>query len=275
MSIILGYSGTLVENCEDAWTAGANVTCSQEATIIKIGTYSAKQVTSGAGANELLCYEDFSSADLSAKTYVALWLYSTIALAAGDIQLLLDNSSACASPTESINLPVAVQASIWQRIVFPIATPANCTAIVSVGIKQITNLADFTFYIDDVRAFNAKSFDTLKVKGIDDPESVSIKAVSGDALDFSRYKTVCSSRRNPTVNLHVQQTKTNRVFLFNFFKATDSSIFYGSDEVLVDQQDPSFFDNEWLDDCELTKVFNFNFVERTAWTTNPSSWDLT
>jgi hypothetical protein len=270
MSIVLAYSGLVVEDCEDAWTAGSNVTCSSEATIKKIGSASAKQITSGAGANELLCYENFSSANLSAYTYIAVWIYSSIALAAGDIQLKLDDSNGCGSALESINLP-AIQASIWQRVILPIATPANCTAILSVGIFQVTNLADFTFYIDDVRAFNGKSFEPLHVIGITTDEGVDDRVIEGDGLDHSSYETYCSSRRNPFIDLGNVSTSAEKVFLRNFKGATDKSLFYGLDEVMVNVRSM-----EVVRYMNLRDVLEYKFtcIEKTAWTVPPSSWSL-
>ena len=274
MSVTLAYSGLLVENCEDAWTAGAHVTCSQESTIKKIGTYSAKQITSGAGANELLCYEDISSLDLSGKTHIAIWMRSSLAFAAGDLQLLLDNTSACASPLEAINIPAIASGNVdkQHRFIIPIAIPANCSAIVSVGIKQITNLADFTFYIDDVRAFNGLTVNLPTcVIGVNDYEKVEDRTIDVEGLDFSYSSLYVTSRRNPFVDLGCIPTKADRATLLAFEHANDKSLFYGNDEVFVEGKAVI----ERLEDFIGAINYSYQFIEKTPWTTIPESFNLT
>ncbi len=141
----------LLEDCEDAWTAGSNATVTANTGFKKLGNASVKAVIASAGANEILAYEDISSIDISDATKVEFWLYSSIAVSAGDLQIRLDDTAGIVSAVESIDIP-AMDANTWYRHSLSLANPQSDTAIISLGIFQVTNLADFTFYIDDVIA---------------------------------------------------------------------------------------------------------------------------
>ena len=146
----------LLEDCEDAWTAGSNATVTADTGFKKLGKASVKVVVVSAGASEILAYEDISSIDISDATKVEFWLYSSIAVSAGDLQIRLDDTAAIASAVESIDIP-AMDANTWYRHSLSLANPQSDTAIISLGIFQVTNLADFTFYIDDVIAVDPQT----------------------------------------------------------------------------------------------------------------------
>jgi len=165
----------LVEDCEDVWTQGTvATTCST--TTGKVGTYAARGTTVTVGAATLLQYEDFTSVNLSTYDGLYAWVRSSLTTAAGDLQLLLDDTSACASALESLNIPI-ITAATWRQVFSRFATPANLTAIISVGLKQITDLADGTFDVDDVRAL--KEIDGIKSWTLD------YTADTLDATDFN------------------------------------------------------------------------------------------
>lgn len=143
----------LLEDCEDAWTAGTNATVTADTGFKKVGKASVKAVMVNAGANEILAYEDISSIDISDATKVEFWMYSTIAVSLGVMQIRLDDTAAIASALENISIP-AMDANTWYRHSVSLANPDLDTAIISLGVYQDSNLADFTFYIDDVIAVN-------------------------------------------------------------------------------------------------------------------------
>jgi len=144
------YTGaTLVEDCEDAWAAGSNVSCST--TTGKVGTYAARGTTTTLEADALMMYEAISSKDITAYDGIYFWFRSSVNAAAGDLHFLIDEHNDCSSPDEAIDLP-ALTAATWKRCFCKMVTPSALNAVLSVGIKQITNLADGTFDIDDVEA---------------------------------------------------------------------------------------------------------------------------
>ena len=143
----------LVENCEDAWSADdAAVTASLDSADYRSGSGSAKFViTAALSSSTLAAHEDISSLDLTDYTAVMCWLKTSVALDAGDWQILLDDTSGCVSPIEELDIP-AIEADTWTPIRMTLATPASLGAVVSVGLKQITDKGAMNLWIDDVRA---------------------------------------------------------------------------------------------------------------------------
>jgi hypothetical protein len=54
---------------------------------------------------------------------------------------------------ESLDIPALV-ADTWTQVKIALVAPASCTAIVSVGIKNVVDKAGHSFWIDDIRAIN-------------------------------------------------------------------------------------------------------------------------
>lgn len=147
-----------IEDCEDAWNeyVDSDVTSTADTFYWK-GSYSAKMVVAdNAAGGDILTTEAISSTNLSSYTQVRAMVYSTAALNASDLQLLLDNSINCGSPLETLNIP-AVSANTWTLITINLAVPASDTAIISVGVKMVVDKGAFTFYIDDVNAQTTSS----------------------------------------------------------------------------------------------------------------------
>jgi hypothetical protein len=145
------YTGaTVIEDCEDAWTAGTGDT-SVSTTTGKVGTNCARGTTVSVGATTLLMYENISSKDISSYEAIYCWLRSSVNAAAGDLRLLVDEQEGAAAPEETLLIP-ALTAATWRRCLLPMTTPSALNAVLSVGLYQHTNLADGTFDIDDVEA---------------------------------------------------------------------------------------------------------------------------
>jgi len=155
-------TGHLLDNCETAWTAGTHATTTADAAYKKVGTYCSKNVIVDAGTTEILCYHAISSIDISDCDKIEFWMYSSIALTAGQLQIHLDDTAAIASALEEIDIP-AMTAAKWYRHSLSLANPHSDTAIISHGIYQVANVADFTFYVDDVWAVNTGSIDYRKL----------------------------------------------------------------------------------------------------------------
>jgi len=148
------YSKTevVVDKCEVAWTAGANVTVTADATFEKVGTYCAKLVVaSGAAATAILAYEDIDSIDLTGCDKIEFWMYSSIALTAGQLQIHLSTTAAIASAEETIDIP-AMAAATWYKHSLSMEAPHSDSAIISVGIYQVSDVGACTLYVDDINA---------------------------------------------------------------------------------------------------------------------------
>jgi len=149
----------LLSDCESAWTAATSVTSSADSTFEKVGAACAKLVVADAAASgATLCYEDITEVDISDSDKVEFWMYSSIALTAGQLQFMLGATAAIASPLETIDIP-AMSAATWYKHSLSLANPHSDTAIISIGVRQAsgTDVGAFTFYIDEVAAILDKS----------------------------------------------------------------------------------------------------------------------
>ena len=148
------YGGLEVDNCDTdpiAWAdgSGGDVTPSRNTTSPKDGTAFVRlTVAAGAGV-ELLAYHDITSVNLSAYDSVGFWMRSSVTTAAGDLTFVLDNTAACASPLETINIPV-LTADTWTWVNLNFVTPGNLTAVVSIGVKQAVDIGACTIDIDQI-----------------------------------------------------------------------------------------------------------------------------
>ena len=143
----------IIEDCEDAWneSVDANVTSTADTTDKQIGAASAKlAVAAGAAAGVILATEAIPSTNLSAHEIVRLWIKCSLATAAGDLQLLLDDTANCASPLEFLDIP-ALTANTWTQVGLRLTNPASDTAIISIGLKYVTDLGACNIWLDDVK----------------------------------------------------------------------------------------------------------------------------
>ena len=157
------YGGALlIEDCEDTWNEQvvAGVTLSTQTG--KVGTNCARAATVTVGIAILM--SEVIVKNLAAYDGVYLWARSSLTTAAGDLQILLDDTANCASPLETLSLPV-LTAATWKQCFVRLATPASDTALISIGLKSAVDLADGNFDVDDVEAL--AELDGLKSWTID------------------------------------------------------------------------------------------------------------
>ncbi len=194
-------SGLLVDDGETAWVTavGANWTCTADATVYKVGAKSAKMViAAAASADDLLATSDWTGKDLSTYDGLYWWAYSTVATAAGDFQIAIDETAACAGPEEYLNFP-SLEVNTWKQCFarFAAATTTR-DLIISIGLHMVTDKTA-TIYVDDVEALAI--IDGIKAWNIDytvdtlettDFASAGLKeyiaAGSGWAGSFDGYK---------------------------------------------------------------------------------------
>ena len=149
---------TVLDSADAAWTTvTADITDTTDTSDRKEGTAS-RQITIGAGfSSGLIAYKDFTAVDLNSPDHFAirLWVKSDSTLAAGVLNLVLDDSSGCASPTETLELPALV-ANTWKHALLDIVAPTSTTldAILCVGLSTDvgTDPGAIVVNIDDVEA---------------------------------------------------------------------------------------------------------------------------
>ena len=147
--------GTVIEDCEDAWTQGtADTTVTLDTSDYKVGSGSAKLDYNGLGANGvILGYEDFTVIDITDYQGVAFWIKVSSTVAASDLAFCIDDTSACANPLEAIVLP-ALTANEWTEVYLEISDPSDMTAVISVGLEYNANEKTNVIHLDDIRVIH-------------------------------------------------------------------------------------------------------------------------
>lgn len=147
-----------LESCDSAWTETSGVsgvTMTADTEYPHEGNACIKLVLAAPGATTLLASQAIASTDLSKYDAIEVTVTTTSALAAGDLQIKLDNTAACASAVETLSIP-ATTALQRTRHVISLANPQSDTAIISIGVYLVTD-GSYTIYIDDIRAVSSKS----------------------------------------------------------------------------------------------------------------------
>lgn len=150
-----------IDLCEEAWDAlaGGNVTCATDTTYNVEGDYAGKiTIAVGAAANDIVATNVIGSLDISDCDEVEITIRSTVALSAGDLHLLLDDTAACASGSvvETLDIP-ATLANTTTTHVIDLANPHLDTAIISVGIELETDKGAMILYVDRIRAVKSST----------------------------------------------------------------------------------------------------------------------
>lgn len=147
------YGELEVEDCEDAWNEleDGDVTQTVEATDVKKGSGALKWViAAGMAAGDIIATEVISK-DLTTYKTIRLWIKCSVATAAGNLKLLLDDHAVCASPTETLSIPALV-ANTWTEVNLTLANPGSDGSLISIGMEYDADLGVCTIYVDDVRA---------------------------------------------------------------------------------------------------------------------------
>ena len=171
----------IIRSCETTWSySDSSVT--QSTVTGKVGTYAVRAtVGAGAGTNTLLFADNFAVKDLSSYNAVAFWFRSSVDTDAGDLQILLDNTSDCASPLRIIDLP-HFDANKWKRVIveYDDYLDTGMTSISSIGIKQVADIGICTLDIDDIWA-TVYAFDYIATRRLveDCEDTWNEKTVSG------------------------------------------------------------------------------------------------
>lgn len=171
------YGGRLIDDCDDdpvAWvddTAG-QVTVSRETTVQQENGVSVKlALAAGAGTGLMAHHQLGAAVNVSAEDSIGFWFRSSVALNAGDFKILLDDTGACTSPIESIDLP-AITADTWTWVNVAMADPSLCTAILSVGLNQVVDKGACNLYIDFIVsgdwAGQAAALDKFRIGAVND-----------------------------------------------------------------------------------------------------------
>jgi hypothetical protein len=136
----------VVEDGTGTWTASANVTASTDTGQVKLAI--AAGFTTG-----LVGYRDISAVDMSltGKNAISFLIKSSILLRHGDLQLILDEHSACASADETLTIP-GLAAGVQTRVILSFASAAAArNAIISICLNATRDFGAADIWIDDIK----------------------------------------------------------------------------------------------------------------------------
>jgi len=154
----------LLHNCNSAFTettdTGNDVTVSVTTEDYKTGSGANKFVLASGGSpvDGILMTAAITSVDLSKYDFIEFWIKSTqtTTLAdGGELQILLSDSAAAASPKETLTIPKLTR-NVWKYCRLQLNNPETDTAIISLGLKFADtsgiNDGDGVIFLDDIKA---------------------------------------------------------------------------------------------------------------------------
>lgn len=152
----------------------ADPTPTNSTAVVRVGTNSLKiPFTAPAVAGDGVKFTAFSGEDWEAQESVGMWVYSSVALTAGDVVLKTVDSTG----DVSFNMPAVATANKWTWVEFNIAALAGGTgdAVTNVKIALSTAgaaLGAFDLYIDGAYKWDATEELALGVDLVDSPGAV-------------------------------------------------------------------------------------------------------
>lgn len=198
-----------IENCETAWTASANVTCTTS-TIRKQGAFATVIDVASAFTTGLAAYKSFTELDLSAYQQLSLWYNSGTAGFVGGFTIKLCSDTAGAAPVNSFSIPASVTsgASQWNRVTVDLGS-AMGASIQSIAIYIDSDIGRQVITVDNIVACKAPGTGELSHKtligkanslgaGGDDSETwYAIRAIEGTTITLDLLN---SSNAGSTTN---------------------------------------------------------------------------
>jgi hypothetical protein len=153
-----------IDACTAAWTESVDSDCTVAVDDVDYQENNSClkfTVAAGAGAGDILATQAISTKDLSNDTGVTFAIKSSVATAAGDLQLLLDETASCASPSETLSVP-ALTANEWQVVTVDYAgADSDRDAVISIGLKYTTDLGACTIRLSEVKSITDLPKDSL------------------------------------------------------------------------------------------------------------------
>jgi len=149
---------TVLETCDSGWSAGSGDTLVHDTTDKHMGTASMKlTLVAGRSDGDLLAYKDISSADISGHSHIGFWIKSSMALSAGDLEVVVSESNHAAGEKTGTYLETeitAIAADTW-TFVRVAGTLTDFDAVISVSLFANASLTEaLVLHLDDVRAYS-------------------------------------------------------------------------------------------------------------------------
>jgi flagellin-like protein len=176
---VVGYGVADIElsDADTAWTALTNTTATRDNLDKKEGTHSAEILVGGSFSTGLAAYENVTGfLDLSAHDSIELWVKSSIATTAGQIEIGFDQTDNCSSFEETIDIP-ALAASTWKLVQVGISAGTSRDSVDCIGLNVASDLgaSQVTINLDLIVARG--QLNTLVI--------TLANAIGGEAVDIS------------------------------------------------------------------------------------------
>ena len=156
-SIMLGPK---IGACNAAWSCSTNVSSSYQTyggfdDGVDNG-YCSYINPSAAFTTGLMAWKDLpATVDLTGYTKFSVWIKTSIALTAGDFSILLDNTSGCTSPLETLVSSYASADTVdTYEYTWDLSDPSALSAVTSIGIAMNVDRGTMIFYISAAYAWN-------------------------------------------------------------------------------------------------------------------------
>ena len=145
-------AATVLDDTAVMWAPQTDVTGATDTSDRKSGVDSAEFTIAAGFTSGLIAYTNTASTiDLTSPKHYAvrLWIKSSLTLAAGVLQLVIDDDQGCSTALESIDIP-ALTANTWTQPVLDIADPTAATlnSIDCVGITATSDPGTPTINVD-------------------------------------------------------------------------------------------------------------------------------
>ena len=152
------YTGLTVNTCGVIWdNVDTDVTGTVDNKDYRQHVSSCRfEIGSGLDTGDFIATDDFTAINMSGMTHLEFWLKSTVALTAGDLQMCLDNTAQCASAVENLDVP-ATSADTWTFHRVVLANPESDSGIISIGLKDKTDIGASTVWVDGVNVMRDNS----------------------------------------------------------------------------------------------------------------------
>ena len=157
---------TLITNCDTAWTASPNITCTADTSVYRTSNGSASNAIASGFTTGLAAYFDLgSSINYSAFQGVTLWVHANTAIAASTLSIRLCSDAVGAVSVDTLAIPAMPGNSQWQPI------HINKGSALGSSIRSIALYADLdpgtiTVKLDNISTVKAAGNDSLSLKSL-------------------------------------------------------------------------------------------------------------
>lgn len=164
--ILSSALNVLVTNCDTAWTASPNVTCTANATTYRTATGSASAAFAGAFTTGLAAYLDLGGAqDYSAYQGLTFWVHTNTVLAGSTLSLRLCSDAAGVTTVDTIAIPALPVINAWVPV-YVDTGGALGASIQSIALYADADPGTATVLLDNISVVKANGVDNLNLTSL-------------------------------------------------------------------------------------------------------------